>query len=94
MARKELSFEDALKRLEEIASEIEGGKIGLEESITRYEEGMKLVTRCRDILCQAEQRIKKVQPTPTGDLEAVPLEAPNEPSQQESRAQSGEDTGG
>jgi exodeoxyribonuclease VII small subunit len=78
MAKNELSFEDALKRLEGIAREIEEGKIGLEESITRYEEGMKLVKQCRDILARAEQKIQKLQPTPSGHLEAGPFEAPDE----------------
>lgn len=78
MAKNELSFEDALKRLEGIAREIEEGKIGLEESITRYEEGMKLVKQCRDILARAEQKIQKLQPTPSGDLEAKPFAAPDE----------------
>jgi exodeoxyribonuclease VII small subunit len=47
MSKKALKFEEALARLEGIADEIEQGKIGLEESIARYEEGMKLVQRCQ-----------------------------------------------
>jgi exodeoxyribonuclease VII small subunit len=72
--KKEPSFEDSLKRLEAIAREIEEGRIGLEESIARYEEGMKLVLDCRRILTQAEQRIRMLQPTPDGDLETRPFE--------------------
>jgi len=72
--KKEPSFEDSLKRLEAIAREIEEGRIGLEESIARYEEGMKLVLDCRGILTQAEQRIRMLQPTPDGDLETRPFE--------------------
>ena len=48
MSKKALSFEDALAGLEEIADEIERGEIGLEESIAKYEKGMKLLQRCRD----------------------------------------------
>ncbi len=61
MSKKALSFEDALAGLEEIADEIERGEIGLEESIAKYEKGMKLLQRCRDILASAEQRIVKLQ---------------------------------
>jgi exodeoxyribonuclease VII small subunit len=61
MSKKALKFEEALARLEGIADEIEQGKIGLEESIARYEEGMKLVQRCQIILDQAEQRITRLQ---------------------------------
>ena len=63
------TFEEALARLEAIADDIERGKIGLEESITRYEEGMKLVHRCREILAQAEQRIVRLQADATPDAE-------------------------
>ncbi|MCB9850142.1 MAG: exodeoxyribonuclease VII small subunit [Phycisphaerales bacterium] len=66
MSKKAPKFEEALARLESIADEIEQGKIGLEESIARYEEGMKLVQRCREILTEAEQRIVRLQADATG----------------------------
>ncbi len=77
MAEKnqEVKFEDALKTLEKLTEEIERGEVGLEESIDKYEEGMKLVARCREILAQAEQRIQKLSPTSSGGLQAV--EAPD-----------------
>lgn len=62
MTDKPLTFEQALAKLEKIADAIESGKIGLEESITRYEEGMKLLAQCREILTTAEQRIIKLRP--------------------------------
>ncbi len=65
------NFEEALKRLEKITEQIEQGEVGLEESIAKYEEGMKLVTRCRDMLAKAEQRIQKLSPTPAGELKAT-----------------------
>jgi len=76
MARQRLSFEEALKQLEEIAEQIEQGKIGLEESITRYEQGMALVKQCRDILSKAEQRIQKLQEADDGTLETTPFAPP------------------
>lgn len=64
MSKKPPTFEEALARLECIADEIEQGKIGLEDSITRYEEGMKLIQQCREVLAQAEQRIVHLQAEP------------------------------
>ncbi len=61
MSKKSPSFEEALAGLETIADEIEKGEIGLEESIVKYEQGMKLLKRCRDILSAAEQKITRLQ---------------------------------
>jgi exodeoxyribonuclease VII small subunit len=70
MAKKQPSFEEALKELETLADQIERGEIGLEESIRRYEQGMKLVAHCRTILTRAEQRIQKLQPAADGEPES------------------------
>jgi len=70
MSKKKPSFEEALAQLEAIATDIEQGKIGLEESITRYEEGMKLVQRCREIITNAEQRIVRLQADATDPANA------------------------
>ncbi len=73
MAKKKLTFEEALKQLETIAEQIEQGKIGLEESITQYERGMTLVKQCRDILSKAEHKIEQLQQRADGTLEAAPF---------------------
>jgi exodeoxyribonuclease VII small subunit len=65
---RELTFEEAYERLERITEEIERGEIGLEESIARYEEGMKLAQRCRKILEKAEARVQKLAPKEDGTL--------------------------
>jgi exodeoxyribonuclease VII small subunit len=62
MSKKNPTFEEALACLQRIADEIEEGKIGLEESITKYEEGMKIIQHCRAILTTAEQRIIQLRP--------------------------------
>ena len=54
----QLNFEAAMDRLEEIVEQMESGKMMLEELIVRYEEGMKLVTICRERLASAEKRIE------------------------------------
>lgn len=73
---KNLKFEDALARLEAIVSAMESGEIGIEESISRYEEAMALATHCRQILDAAELRIQQIQADASGRLTATPFEAP------------------
>jgi exodeoxyribonuclease VII small subunit len=51
------TFEQALADLERIVRELEDGKISLEESLARYEQGVVLLKRCYSQLRQAEQRI-------------------------------------
>jgi exodeoxyribonuclease VII small subunit len=69
MGKKQATFEQALKELETLAEQIERGEIGLEESIQKYEQGMKLVAQCRAILTRAEQRVQKLQPGAEADAE-------------------------
>ncbi|MFQ6047986.1 MAG: exodeoxyribonuclease VII small subunit [Phycisphaerae bacterium] len=74
--KKPLSFEQALERLEAIVEAIEQGKIGLEQSIAKYEEGMRLIQHCRTILSQAEQKIQKLQADARGQLQPEPFQPP------------------
>ncbi|MEL7833079.1 exodeoxyribonuclease VII small subunit [Fodinibius sp. Rm-B-1B1-1] len=61
MSEKERpSFEEALKRLEEVVNQLEDESISLEESIDLYEEGIKLSKICTETLEEAELRIQKV----------------------------------
>ena len=71
MAKKKLTFEEALKQLETIAEQIERGTIGLEESIDKYEEGMALVKQCRDILSKAEMKIQQLQQRADGTIQVT-----------------------
>jgi len=74
-AIKNMKFEDAMRQLDEIVAAMESGEIGIEESISRYEEAMKLAARCRAILDRAEQRIQKIQIDAAGEAKATPFEA-------------------
>lgn len=51
------SFEEIMKKLEVIANELENGNLNLEESIKKFEEGIKLSKKCSDILEKAEKKI-------------------------------------
>ena len=53
----EMKFEEAIKKLEEIAQELESGELGLDESVSKFEEGMKLSKDCTKMLNEAEKRI-------------------------------------
>lgn len=55
--KKVLSFEDSLKRLEEISELLENEAIGLQESIELYEEGIKLSQNCFETLDKAELKV-------------------------------------
>jgi exodeoxyribonuclease VII small subunit len=57
---KKMSFEEAMRRLDEIVKRLEEGDVPLEESMKLYEEGMRLGGLCRGILKQAEQRIERL----------------------------------
>jgi exodeoxyribonuclease VII small subunit len=56
----QLSFEIALKELEEIVSRLEQGEVDLEESITLYERGQALKRHCETKLKAAESRLEKI----------------------------------
>ncbi len=54
----EPSFEQSLAELETIVHQLEDGPLGLEESLARYEQGVKLLRRCHALLTQAQRRIE------------------------------------
>ena len=56
----ELSFEDALKRLEEIVRTLERGEAPLDQSIELYQEGDKLKRHCEARLKAAQARIEQI----------------------------------
>ena len=57
----ELSFEAALKRLEEIVRKLESGEASLDESIELYGEGDRLKQQCEARLQAAQAKIEKIQ---------------------------------
>ena len=56
-----LTFEVALKQLEDIVTKLERGDVPLEESIAIYERGEALKKRCEALLAQAEERVEKIR---------------------------------
>jgi exodeoxyribonuclease VII small subunit len=57
---KKQSFEDALKSLESLVKELESGNLPLEDSVTKYNEGIRLAKYCHDLLKDAETVLVKM----------------------------------
>lgn len=55
-----LSFEDAMKRLEEIINSLESGEVKLEDAIELYTEGIKLQEYCENKLNNAKLKVEKI----------------------------------
>ena len=54
---KEIKFEEAINKLEQIATELESGKLDLDDSVKKFENGMKLSKQCSKMLEDAEKKI-------------------------------------
>jgi exodeoxyribonuclease VII small subunit len=67
----QLSFEDALKELEQIVSDLESGQAPLEASIEKYERGAKLKAHCEAKLEAARLRVEKIVVGAGGEAKAV-----------------------
>ena len=74
MARKKLSFEESMKRLEEIVLHLEKGDIPLQESIAYFEEGTRLPADCSSMLDEAEQLVVKLRKGNDGEPEELPFD--------------------
>lgn len=57
MAVKKKNFEESMKRLEEIVSQLERGESSLDQSLKLFEEGTGLAAHCTQMLDQAEQKV-------------------------------------
>ncbi|WP_296417650.1 exodeoxyribonuclease VII small subunit [Pseudooctadecabacter sp.] len=66
----EMSFEDALRELEQVVGQLERGEVPLDQSIALYERGAALKKRCEAKLKDAEEKVAKLtldaDGTPTG----------------------------
>jgi len=60
-AKNEMTFEQALARLEQIVKSLEGGNVPLEDLIKLFDEGTALVKLCTERLDKAEEKVKLLQ---------------------------------
>jgi exodeoxyribonuclease VII small subunit len=54
------TFEEALKRLDEVVARLDGGEVGLEEAVALFEQGQALLAVCRERLAAAQRRIEEL----------------------------------
>jgi exodeoxyribonuclease VII small subunit len=67
--KKELSFEEAFRKLEAIVEILEKGESTLDEATKAFEEGMQLVEICSNRLNEAETRLQKLVKSEDGDFQ-------------------------
>lgn len=80
---QEPGFEESMKRLETIVEELEGGELSLEDSITRYEEGVRLSRALTRTLDQAEKRIERLVEGEGGEATTEPMDLDDDASSRE-----------
>ena len=66
-----MSFEEALRALEDVVRRLEGGEVPLDQSIALYERGEDLRRHCQKRLDAAEARIEKIVAGPDGRAQMV-----------------------
>ena len=75
---KKESFETYLTQVDEAVKALEGGKLKLEDSIEKYETGIKALRQCYSILDQAEKKIQLLVKEKDGTLSAKDFEPAGE----------------
>jgi exodeoxyribonuclease VII small subunit len=74
------SFESSLAELEAVVHDLEEGRLGLGEALARYEQGIKHLKRCHDLLQHAERKIELLTGVKAdGSPMADPFEEASEP---------------
>jgi len=69
----DVSFEEALQKLEGIVGEMESDDLPLEELLKHYEQGTQFAAVCQKKLAEAELTIKKLEQNAAGELELKPF---------------------
>ncbi len=69
-----LSFEDALKELENIVQQLEQGKVKLDEAIAAYERGALLKQHCEKKLAEAKMKVEKIHFSADGSVSSQPAD--------------------
>lgn len=74
MDKDNMSFEDSVKRLDEIVKLLERGDAQLSESLKLFEEGTALIANCDKLLSEAEQKVVKLRKGQNGEPEELPFD--------------------
>ena len=70
----DMKFEEALKKLEKIVSDLESGNLSLDDSLERYEEGIRLSKLCAKKLEVAKKKVEILLKAEDGSLELKPFD--------------------
>jgi exodeoxyribonuclease VII small subunit len=63
----EQNFESSIHELEQIVKQLEQGDLALEETLKKFEHGMKLAQFCQQSLNDAQKKIEQLKPTQEND---------------------------
>ena len=72
--RKKIDFEASLRQLEKLVAQMEGGDLTLEQSLSAFEDGVKLTRECQKALAEAEQKVQLLMEQ-NGELVTGPFDA-------------------
>jgi exodeoxyribonuclease VII small subunit len=70
----EMKFEEALKKLEKIVDDLEGGSLSLDDALDRYEEGIKLSKMCSKKLEAAKKKVEILLKSEDGSVDLKPFD--------------------
>ena len=71
---EEMSFEDAMRELEKVVTDLERGDVPLEQSIALYERGAQLKQRCQTKLKEAEEKVALITQEGDGNIGLKPVD--------------------
>ena len=57
---KKITLEESFETLDEIIENLQSGELTLEESFKKYEEGMKLIKNCNDVIDKVEKKLEVI----------------------------------
>ena len=72
-AIQDMSFEQALSRLDAIVRRLETGDVELDAAVGAFEQGVQLKRHCEAKLAEARERVEQITQTPEGDITTTPL---------------------
>ncbi len=73
-AKEKKKFEDSVEELERVVEQLESGELSLEDSLTAFENGVRLVKLCNQKLTEVERKIELLVKDKDGKLQLGPLE--------------------
>ncbi len=76
----EIKFEEALKKLEKIVEDLEGGDLSLDEALKKYQEGIDLSRQCSQRLESAKKKIETLVKNKKGEFELKPFDENKTPA--------------